>query len=160
MQKDDIFKNYSETVFYQISLTARYQKLMILDYFGQIGLDINPDEFFAMEIVSVKPNICQRDLAKELLKDRAATGRLLVSLEEKGLVDRFVTTRGNRIIKSTKLTTIGKEALTKAQKKLIPSFTKMKKLLPQTEVDELNRTLEKIRNAIGEHIKTNIKVRI
>lgn len=156
MTKEDVFKNYSETVFYQIRLTARYQKLMIMDYFNQIGLNMIPDEFLALEIISVNPNICQRDLAKELLKDRAGMGRILLSLEKKGYVDRFISTKGNRIVRNPRLTAIGKEALKTAQQKLMPSFEKMKEVFPDKEVEELKTILEKIRNTLAEHVKTNI----
>ncbi|MBQ2645275.1 hypothetical protein IJG14_06870 [bacterium] len=156
MRKDNMFENYSETIFYQISLTARYQKLLILDYFSQIGLDMNPDEFLALDIISINPGICQRDLAKEILKDRAGTGRILLSLEAKGLVERFVTTKGNRLVRSMKLTETGEKALKKAQEKLMPSILKMKELFPQEDVDELKKMLNKIRSVLSEHVQTNI----
>lgn len=156
MDKKILFEHYTEGVFYQLEFTAKYIKRMGLNYFNQLPIDINPEEFLALDIIYLNPGICQRDLAKELLKDRAGTGRILLSLEAKGFVERYITTKGNRLVRNMKLTPQGEEALVKGQEILTPSIKKIKELFSKEDADELKRILEKLRKLLAENVKTQI----
>ncbi|MGN0015306.1 MAG: MarR family winged helix-turn-helix transcriptional regulator [Candidatus Gastranaerophilaceae bacterium] len=156
MENKHIFEHYSEGVFYQIELTAKYIKRMGLNHFNQLNIDIGPEEFLALDIIYLNPGICQRDLAKKLLKDRAGTGRILLTLEAKGLVERFVSTKGNRLVRNMKLTPKGEEALKQSQEKLIPSIMKLKEIFPKEDCDELKRILEKLRKILSDNVETQI----
>ena len=74
-------KHFTDTIFYQVELTARYTKMLGTQLFGKLGLGLTPEEFSALDIISYSEDLCQRDLAKLILKDRANTGKLLDSLE-------------------------------------------------------------------------------
>ena len=156
MEKTNVFEHYSEGIFYQLELTAKYIKRLGLNYFNEMKMEVNPEEFLALDIIYLNPGICQRDLAKELLKDRAGTGRILFSLETKGLVERFITTKGNRLVRNMKLTEKGKEVLKKGQEKLIPSIIKIKEQFPREDADELKRILVKLRKILSDNVKTQI----
>ena len=156
MKKNKVFENYAESPFYQISSTAKYLKRMIMNYFSQIGLDMTSDEFLAMDIIYFNPGICQRDLAKELLRDRAGTGRVVSSLETKGIVERSITTKGNHLVRNMKLTPYGEEVLKQSQDKLSSAVENMTKLFPEEETAELNKLLDKLKKILSELVKTNI----
>ena len=75
-------KHFTDTIFYQIELTARYTKMLGMQLFGKLGVGLTIEEFSALDTISANKELCQRDLAKLILKDRANTGKLLDSLEE------------------------------------------------------------------------------
>lgn len=156
MDKKILFEHYAEGVFYQLELTAKYIKRMGLNYFSKLPIDIGLEEFLALDIIYLNPGICQRDLAKELLKDRASTGRILLLLESKGFVERFVTTKGNRLVRNMKLTPKGEEALVKGQEIIAPSIVKIKELFSKEDADELKRILQKLRKILAENVETQI----
>ena len=109
-------KHYTETIHYDIEQLARLMKLAAVQTFNKLNIEITPDEFTALDIISCHSGICQRDLAKLLLKDRANTGRILDSLEEKGLVTRFVDTKNNRLVRKMALTENGYKQLVQTAK--------------------------------------------
>ena len=76
-------KHFTDTIFYQIELTARYSKMLGTQLFGNLGIDLSVSEFSALDMIWANDSLCQRDLAKLLLIDRANTGKLLDSLEQK-----------------------------------------------------------------------------
>jgi len=154
--QDEQFIHYTKSPLYTISSTSKYLKRMILNYFSKKGMDLTPEEFLALDIIYLHPGICQRDLAKELLKDRAGAGRILDSLEAKGLVERFGTTKGNHPVKNMKLTEKGTETLQTAQEQVRPSVEKFREVFPQKDIDELNRILEKLKKVLSEHVETQI----
>lgn len=129
---------------------------MILNYFNKIGMNITPEEFLALDIIYLHPGICQRDLAKELLRDRACTGRILLSLESKGLVERFITTKGSHLVRNMKLTENGVTTLKKGQEQVRPSIEAFKELFPEEDIKELNRILDKLKSILEEHVETQI----
>lgn len=156
MTTDIKIGHYTESIFYQIQLTARYIKIMGANHIDKIGLDLSSEELLALDIIYLNPGICQRDLAKELLKDRAGTGRVLLSLEAKQLVERFVTTKGKRLVRNMKLTQKGEDYLKLAHEKLIPSIEKLKKIFTDEEVNELKRMLDKLRHTLSLTVETQI----
>lgn len=72
---------------------------------------ISGECFAALDTISCNKGICQRDLAKLILKDRANTGRILNSLEEKGFIKRYKTQRIIDLSKRWSYSGNGKELL-------------------------------------------------
>lgn len=148
--------NFTESIFYQVDLTARYFKFMGMQIFEKLNIQIPIEEFFALDIISCNEEMCQRDLAKILLRDRANTGKILTSIEKKGYIERIVDTKNNRLIKKIIITDSGKKiveeinAKTSTAKKLIEEvFTK------ETE-EILITTLKNIRKKLSTVIETQI----
>ena len=83
------------------------------------------DEFVVLDLISKNKGICLRDLAKLILKDRANTGRLANSLEEKGLLCINITKRSNRIIKMLSLTDLGKKVFAESINKIEPKINEL-----------------------------------
>ena len=79
--------------------------------FQNLNIPLTMDEFVALDVIQANDGICQRELAKLILKDRPNTGRILNSLEEKGYVERFVDTKNNRLVRKMILTEEGIEKI-------------------------------------------------
>lgn len=92
-------KHYTDSIYYDIELTARIMKLLGTQVFENLKIGITPEEHAALDTIFCHPGICQRDLAKLILKDRANTGRILHSLESKNLITRTIDMKNNRLIK-------------------------------------------------------------
>ena len=95
-------EHYTDSIYYQLEQTAKYCKYLGMQIFQKLDLPISLDEFVILDILIDNEEICQRDLAKLILKDRPCTGRLLNSLEEKGFIERFDDTKNNRLVKKMK----------------------------------------------------------
>ena len=64
-------QHFTDTIFYQIELTARYCKILGQQVFEKYDTGISVEEYTALDVIMVNRNLCQRDLAKIILKDRA-----------------------------------------------------------------------------------------
>ena len=91
--------HYTDSIHYELEQTSRLMKKLTNQLFEKLGIDLTIDEYSALDTVSVNAGICQRDLAKLILKDRANTGRILNTLEQKGFITRFIDTKNNRLVK-------------------------------------------------------------
>ena len=90
------YQLYTDSLAYEIKLTEKYSKMLALQLFAKLEAPMSPEGFLVMDVVSCNPEICQRDLARIIIKDRAKTGRLFESLEKKGLIKRVVDVKNNR----------------------------------------------------------------
>ena len=100
--------HYINTLYYQIEQTAKYCRNLGTQLFKKLNICISVEELVTLDTLSIYGEICQRDLAKLLLKDRPSTGRILNSLEERGLINRFADTKNNRLIRKIVMTENGK----------------------------------------------------
>ena len=111
--------HFTETIFYQIELTAKYTKMLGQQVFEKFNVDLTIEEFSVLDVLVCSDRLCQRDLAKLILKDRANTGKLLDSLEKKGLIERKLSIKNNRPVKFVKITPKGIEERKKITEKII-----------------------------------------
>ncbi len=150
------FDHYTESLFYDIEFTAKYIKRMGYNRCSELNMGVSPEEVLALDIILLNPGICQRDLAKKLLKDRAGTGRVLLQLEAKKFVERFVDTKGNRLVRKMKLTPKGEEMLSIATNKLDPYAKKIAKTFSEENRKQLKELLDKLRCILAENVDTQI----
>lgn len=148
--------HYTESINYEIERTARALKLLGVQLFNDLGLEVQLDEYCALDVISCHENICQRDLAKYILKDRANTGRILNSLEEKGFIKRINDTRNNRLIKRINLTPDGENVLHCTSEKLKNHVTRTVQPFQAKEVKQLNQSIKKFR----EHLESLLELKI
>lgn len=152
-----IMEHFTDTVMYEIELTSKYIKHTGNRLFSQYGLNISPEEYTALDTINVHQNICQRDLAKLILKDRAGTGRIIVSLEEKKLVERYVDTKGNRLVRKMRITEEGLKVLNSAYNIIKEvGITPFEKHFSEQDKQNLKDILQKFRKVLAEHIEINI----
>ena len=120
MNKDITEIHYTDTIHYELEQTARLMRMLTHQLFDKLKMDVSLDECIALDMIATNEDVCQRDLAKKILKDRANTGRILNSLEKKGYIKRLLDLKNNRLVKKVQLSDIGKQ-------KLIEIATKIKK---------------------------------
>lgn len=152
----DDFSHYTESIFYEVEFTAKYIKKMGYNYCNELDMGVGPEETLALDIIYLNPGICQRDLAKKLLKDRAGTGRILLQLEAKGFVERFVDTKGNRLVRKMKLTPSGEKMLKLVTEKFAPLAKKIRKAFIAEKGEQLKNLLCEMRTILADNVKTQI----
>ena len=148
--------HYTDTLNYEIEQVARLLRLISVRVFEQLEIDVTPDEYVALETILCNSAICQRDLAKLILKDRANTGRILDSLEEKGLITRFIDTKNNRLVKKMGLTESGVKKIHQINKKIEGFINSSKRRLTDEELENIHSSLKKLRCNLQEIFDMNI----
>lgn len=148
-------KHYIDSIYYQLEQTAKYCKYLGNQLFEKLEILIPLDEFVILDTISIHGEICQRDLAKLILKDRPSTGRLLNSLEEKGLIKRFADTKNNRLVRKTKLTSKGKIILEKTTVTLRDYFSCMK-ILESDKISDLKKRIQEFREGLEQEVEMKI----
>lgn len=151
-----LHKLYTETLYYNIKLTEKYARAFAFQIFEKHNAPINPDELMVLDIINSQPDICQRDLAKLIFKDRANTGRLLENLENKKLIIRTDDTKNNRPVKKIHLTEEGKILLNELTEKIVPIFNQLAEILSKEEIDIVKNIMKKLRDGYNEIIEIQI----
>lgn len=149
-------KHFINSIYYQLEQTAKYCKYLGNQLFERLKLPIPLDEFVILDTISIHGEICQRDLAKLILKDRPSTGRLLNSLEEKGLIKRFADTKNNRLVRKTKLTVKGENLLKKMTEVLKVYFAGLPEILSGEKVVELKQRIREFREGLEKEVEMKI----
>ena len=149
-------KHFINSIYYQLEQTAKYCKSLGNQLFERLNLEIPLDEFVILDTISIHGEICQRDLAKLILKDRPSTGRLLSSLEEKGLIKRFADTKNNRLVRKTKLTAKGQKTLEKLTRILRNYFAGLPEILSDDKVFELKQRIQEFREGLEKEVEMKI----
>ena len=150
------YEHYTESVFYQLEQTARYCKFLGLQLFKKLKLEITPDEFAALDVIMLNDGICQRDLAKLLLKDRPNTGRILNSLENFGYVERSTDKRNNRTVKKMKLTSLGKKRTLEISKVLKIYLGDVSNIFPEEKREALIELVTSFRCSLKSQVEIKI----
>lgn len=148
--------HYTDTLNYEIEQVARLLRLISIRVFEKLEIDITPDEYVALDTILCNSSICQRDLAKLILKDRANTGRILNSLEEKGFITRFIDTKNNRLVKKMGLTENGVRKIQQVNKKIEGFINSSKRKLTDEELENLHNSLKKFRCNLEEVFEMKI----
>ncbi len=149
-------EHYIDSIYYQLEQTAKYCKYLGMQIFSKLDLPINLDEFVVLDTLLGHEGICQRDLAKLILKDRPCTGRLLNSLEEKGFIERFVDTKNNRLVKKMKLTPIGIKTTQDVTNVIKDYMDKLPKVLSDEDKIELINSIKKFRESLEKEVEMKI----
>lgn len=149
-------EHYIESIYYQLEQTARYCRYLGSQIFQKLNMPVSMDEFVTMDTISLNDEMCQRELAKLILKDRANTGRILNSLEEKGYIERFVDTKNNRLVRKMRLTPEGREITTKVSKVLREYIEKLPKVLSENDKFEIMESLKRFREGLEQEVEMKI----
>lgn len=149
-------EHYTDSIYYQIEQTAKYCRYLGIQMFQNLGLPVTLDEFVALDTILTNDSICQRDLAKLILKDRPNTGRILNALEEKGYIERFVDTKNNRLVRKMKLTQEGKDVTEKVSKILKAHINKIPKVFSDEDKMELMESVRRFRECLENEVEMKI----
>ena len=150
-------RTYTDSLYYHLRLTAKYMKVFGSQLFKKLNVDLEFDEFVVLDLLSKRDNVCLRDLAKLLLKDRANTGRLANSLEEKGLITIEAGKRGNRLVKMLSLTNVGKNLFNDSIGKITPKINELcGKIFKGDEEEKLCILLKEFRDKMTSAMEVKI----
>lgn len=153
---EKLIKHYTDSVYYDLEQTAKYCRAFGAQVLGKYYTDFSFDELTVLDTIACNPGICQRDLAKLILRDRANTGRALETLEKKGLIIRYNDTKNNRLVRKIELSEKGKAELATATEKLEPAYGEFVSIIPESEIIKLKALLKNIR----ENISTVVNLQI
>lgn len=144
---------YADTIFFNIEQIAKYIQE---DYLKKYNNEVTHDEFRAMGIISCNPDICQRDLAKLILRDSVRTGRILDSLEKKGFVERYQDAKGKRLVKKMKLTKSAEVFYSKTLDKVHKGTMEFFKIFSDRQLSELHNSLKLLHEKLKETVEIEV----
>ncbi len=148
--------HYTDSIHYELAQTSRLMKMLGKQLFEKMEIDITTDEYAALDTISINAGICQRDLAKLIIKDRANTGRILDTLEQKGFITRFIDTKNNRLVKKIGITENGYKELNSINKKIRHHFENVTRKLSDENYDRVFCALKDFRLELEQLVETNI----
>lgn len=148
--------HFTGTIFYQIELTAKYCKLLGQQVFEKYKTGVTVEEFSVLDTLLFNPELCQRDLAKLILKDRANTGKLLDSLERKGLIKRKLSIKNNRPVKIAEITPEGIKKAEEVTEKIKPHMEQVRKKIDNSDLAKISDLLEELRKLLDETLEIKI----
>ena len=148
--------HYTDSIHYELEQTSRLMKMLSIQLFSRLGISMSLEEYAALDTVSVNAGICQRDLAKLLLKDRANTGRILNTLEERGFIARFIDTKNNRLVKKLGITEKGLKELNNINNKIKKYLEGLTKRLDPSDVQQVHKVLTAFRVELESLVEMNI----
>ena len=146
---------YENSIIYQINSSAKHFDKLFEQFFKEINIGVTAAEHLALMIVHDTKDCCQRDLARVLLKDRANTGKLAKSLEEKGLIKIEATIKNNRAVKILTITKKGKE-LANSINLFETLKNQIEKEFSKEKLEEMTKTLHDFTQLISKTLKTKI----
>ena len=155
-EKDLKIMHYTDSPSYELELTSKYCKALLIKLFNQVCSEITPEEFAVLDTVSCHKGFCQRDLAKLILRDRANTGRVLDSLEKKGFIKRSNDTKNNRLVRIVNITPSGEVILKELTLRFQPIHEKMCKIFSEEVLLILRASLKKVSEAISQIVDMQI----
>ena len=151
-----VHEHVTDTIFYQIELTAKYCKLLGQQVFERFNLGISLEEYYVLDVLVVNNSLCQRDIAKLILKDRANTGKLLDVLAKKGLITRELTVKNNRPVKLVKITDEGIKKVNEVSEKARPNYNLVKEKINNRNLAKVGDLLKELREVLKETIEIQI----
>lgn len=148
--------HFTDSINYELEQTERLLKKLYRQLFRKLEVELSPDEYVMLDTISINDGICQRDLAKLVLKDRANTGRILDNLETKGLIKRYVDTKNNRLVKKTAITEFGIKKLNNINNTIKTYINGTVRRISAEEVDKVKNVLKKFRMNLEKTVEINI----
>lgn len=156
MIETEIREHFTDTIFYQIELTAKYCKLLGQQVFEKFQMGISLEEYSVLDVLTINESLCQRDIAKLILKDRANTGKLLDALAEKNLITRELTVKNNRPVKLVKITANGLKKVNEVAEKARPNYNLVKEKINKRNLSKVGDLLKELREILKETIEIQI----
>ena len=148
--------HFTDTIFYQIELTAKYCKLLGSQVFEKYNAGISCEEYTVLDVLANSPKMCQRDLAKIILKDRANTGKLLDGLEKQGYITRTLSIKNNRPVKIVGITDEGRKKAEFVLDKIRPHYLQVKDMIDNSDVARVGELLQQLRKILDETLEIQI----
>lgn len=154
--KQSVQNHFTDSIFYEIELTAKYCKMLGAQVFEKFNAGITVEEYTILDTLLCNPETCQRDIAKLILRDRANTGKLLDTLEKKGFVERKLDIKNNRPVKIAKLTQLGKQKVIEVSNIIGPHTELIKSRIQNSDLKQLKSMLLEFRRVLNDSLEIKI----
>lgn len=141
-------KFYIDSFPYEIELTARICHENAKRLLERCTKEISIDEFTVIDTLIARPGLSQADLARLILKGKAHTGRFLMSLEAKGLVERHIEERDGKLIKVSDITEKGSALYENILSKFKPAMNEFHKVISEEDCQKIIIKLQEFRTSI------------
>lgn len=149
-------KHYINSIYYQFELTAKYCKYLGSQLFKKLEYALTLDEVVTLDALAINGEMCQRDLAKIILKDRPSTGRILNSLEQKGYIERVAGTKNNRLVRKIILTEDGKIILSDITLKIKEYLQNIPRAFSTEKIEDMKSLMQGFREILKNEVELNI----
>lgn len=136
---------YIDSFPYEIELTARLCHENAKKLLESCTNEVSIDEFTVLDTLIARPGLSQADLARLILKGKAHTGRFLMALEDKGLVERHIEERNGKLIKVSDVTKKGKALYDVIITKFRPAIEKFDSVVSKEECQKIIERLQRFR---------------
>lgn len=147
---------FADKLPYIIEKSSVYFKLRGAQLLTKLGCPITIEQFIILDAIYFNTGICQRDLAKIVLKDRSNITRILNILENEGYIVRENTSKGNRMVKVAKLTLKGQNVINKYAGALKQDLDDMLSAVEREKLEAVKDVLQ----ALIEKISKNANIQI
>ena len=97
------------------------------------------------------PDVCQRDLAKLVLKDTSHLSKILNTLEKRDLIQRPISKKGNRIVRKITITENGINLHAFAEQIALDFAQKIENAIGQKETTLCTKFLDNITQTVTEN---------
>ena len=149
-------EHFTDTIFYQIELTAKYCKMLGQQIFDKYNMGISLEEYTVLDTLTEHRDLCQRDLAKLILKDRANTGKLLDALERKGYITRKLAIKNNRPVKIIDVTESGMQKVEDSAGRIRENYIEIKEKIKNSDISKVGKLLAELREILSNTINIQI----
>ena len=147
---------YENSLFFQINSCSRHLHLAFEQLIQELNLGITSSEYLALAIIIDTKDCCQRDLARLILKDRANTGKLANSLQQKGYINIELNTKNNRPVKILSPSKKGIEINEKVRKITDPLYKKIESEMSKKLMNDMIENLKHLKSVVKNTITTTI----
>ncbi|GAA4280786.1 MarR family winged helix-turn-helix transcriptional regulator [Gaetbulibacter aestuarii] len=136
-------KTPAKTVFYTIEKTIKtYRKFSTRNFLNVVD-DITVDQKLILQYLDSYPKLSQKEIAEMVFKDSASITRMIDLMVNKNFLKRTINKDDRRRFK-IELTTKGKTILSKLEPVIKTNREAAFSGIPEEELEQLNKTLNKI----------------
>lgn len=138
------------TLFYNLEQTSRICRAFCENYFKEHAAGhVSFDEYIILETIVCYPDICQRELARHILKGASHTSKILSVLEKRGLITRPADTKANRIIRRIVITDRGLAEFKYAEKIALEFAQEIENAIGKDEAVACSNFLSMIKETVN-----------
>lgn len=149
-------KHFTQGMLFQVRITSRYISIMGSQVFQKLKLGINFEDYLILDVLSYNKGICQRDLAKMLLRDRSNTCKIISNLENEKLITIKSDIRNNRNITRLFITKKGQKLCDKVFSALEPYAQTIFEQFDEQQQNTISKSLKDFRTILEKTIETQI----
>ena len=149
-------ESYENSIFYIIHSCAKCFDKLFVDLLKQADAGLTSIEMLALGVIAEKNGCSQRDLARIILKDRANTGKIALSLEKKGMIKISLKTKNNRPSKILSATNKGLKLCTKLREIANPFLKKIIDEVSYSQINKAKETLKTLKTTVENTVKFDI----